>query len=80
MPEKITYFHFIATFFRLPSDGPIVTLDRSAGETPEDGIGHEDYGDVVIHYKDRDGSDQEAFICDYEWGLEDAQSICTYLK
>ena len=58
----------------------MVTLERTAGEHPGEGIGREDYGDVVLHFTDREGMEQEAYVCDYEWGLEDANSICRHLK
>jgi len=59
---------------------PMVSLERSAGEHPGEGIGREDYGDVLLHFLDRNGRAHEAYICDYEWGLEDANTICRHLK
>ena len=41
--------------------------------------GFDAYGDIKIHYTDRDGRDKSAFVCDYEWNMEAATSICKYL-
>lgn len=41
--------------------------------------GFDAYGDIKIHYTDRDGRDKSAYVCDYEWNMEAAMSICKYL-
>ena len=41
--------------------------------------GFDAYGDIKIRYTDRDGRDKSAYVCDYEWNMEAATSICKYL-
>ena len=33
----------------------------------------------MINYVERNGQEKSAYICDYEWDIEDAVSICQYL-
>ena len=69
-------YNFIVFSAKFVSDENAVQLVNDKNVREE---GFEAYGDVMINYVERNGQEKSAYICDYEWDIEDAVSICQYL-